>query len=91
MSNVAEKLPRFIREPLEDTRASIGWWVAEARRSKFADQVDSWVNDSLPKSVVDPLREDDRPKMGALKTAAGAAGDELLNLFRDKVQSFRQK
>ena len=80
MSNLAEKLPRFIREALED---------AETRGRKIVDQVDTWVDETLPKSVVAPLRSNEGIKLDAIRTAAEAAGDELVTLVKGKLEVLR--
>ena len=80
MSNLAEKLPRFLRDALED---------AETRGRKLVDQVDSWVEETLPESVVAPLREAEGLKLDALRTAAEAAGDEIVTLVKGKLQVLR--
>tara|TARA_B100001093_G_scaffold514490_1_gene588629 strand:+ start:152 stop:652 length:501 start_codon:yes stop_codon:yes gene_type:complete len=75
MSNLAEKLPRFVKDGLE---------IAESRRQDIVNKLDTWVETNLPTSVVDPIKTAEKVSVDALKDAATAAGDELVTFIRDK-------
>ena len=80
MSNLAEKLPQLIREALEDT---------ETRKRQLAERVDAWVEQNIPQSIVEPLRGSEILNVERIRTAAEAAGDELLGLVKDRWQVLR--
>ena len=75
MSNLAEKLPRFVKDKLD---------VVESRRQDIVSKLDTWVESNLPTSVVTPIKEAEKVSVDALKDAATAAGDELVTFIRDK-------
>ncbi|MEE2755283.1 MAG: hypothetical protein VYA30_01425, partial [Myxococcota bacterium] len=75
MSNLAEKLPRFVKDKLE---------VAESRRQDIVNKLDTWVETNLPNSVVEPIKTAEKVSVDAIKDAATAAGDELVTFIRDK-------
>ena len=75
MSNLAEKLPRLVKEKLENV---------ETRRQELVGRLDSWVDTNLPKSVVAPIRETETVTVDTIKDAAAAAGDELVSFLRTR-------
>jgi hypothetical protein len=75
MSNLAEKLPRFVKEKLEDV---------QARRQELVGRIDSWADTNLPQSVVEPIRSTESLSVDGIRDAATAAGDELVSYLRGK-------
>ena len=73
MSNLAEKLPKFFRDRVEDL---------ESRGRQIADRFDSLVDQYVPEAVVAPLRTDDGLSIQSLKTAVTAAGEEIVSRIR---------
>jgi cell division septation protein DedD len=73
MSNLAEKLPKFFRDRVEDL---------ESRGRRIADRFDSLVDQYVPEAVIAPLRTDDGLSIQSLRTAVNAAGEEIVNRFR---------
>ena len=73
MSNLAEKLPRLVKEKLEDV---------DSRRRELVGRLDSWVDEKLPKAVVEPIRNKDGLSVDNIKDAAYAAGDEFVSFLR---------
>jgi outer membrane biosynthesis protein TonB len=80
MSNLAEKLPRLVKEKLENV---------ETRRQEIVGRLDSWVDSNLPKSVVGPIRNTDTVTVEAIKDAATAAGDEFVSFLRMRWTDLR--
>ena len=75
MSNLAEKLPKFVRTRVE----AVG-----ERRRKLADRIEELADQYLPGAVVAPLRTDDGLTLKTLREAASAAGDELVARVRGR-------
>jgi outer membrane biosynthesis protein TonB len=73
MSNLAEKLPKFFRDRVEDL---------ESRGRRIADRFDSLVDQYVPEAVVAPLRTDDGLSIQSIRTAVSAAGEELVSRIR---------
>ena len=78
MSNLAENLPRFVRDRIED---------AEARGRDLAGRVDSLIEKYIPESIVEPLRTDEGLSLKNVQAAAKAARGELETLIRNRVDA----
>ena len=75
MSNLAEKLPKFVRTRVERV---------EAQGRELRERLDKLVDERLPSTVVAPLRADDGLSLKAVKQAANAASDELVAWLKGK-------
>ncbi len=82
MSNLAEKLPKFFRDRVEDL---------ESRGRRIADRFDSLVDQYVPEAVVAPLRTDDGLSIQSLRTAVNAAGEEIVARFRGEKSAEETK
>ena len=73
MSNLAEKLPKFFRDRVEDL---------ESRGRRITDRLDSLVDQYVPEAIVAPLRTDDGLSIQSIRSAVTAAGEELVTRIR---------
>ena len=80
MSNAAKRIPRVVREKIE---------LAEQRRQEVVGRLDAWAEEKLPENIVRPLKEADGVSVDVIKTAASAAGEELMSYLRNRLTVLR--